>query len=71
MMPNKVETAVQWFRMSCAVFAGFSAHGHSIYREKSEQRWYISFFNYQLLRIEWLLLIQALTTSQNNVSASI
>ena len=28
---NKVETAVQWFSMSHAVFAGFSSHGNSIY----------------------------------------
>ena len=31
MRPNKVETAVQWFRMSHAVFDGFSGHGNSIY----------------------------------------
>ena len=30
MKPNKVETAVQWFRMSCTVLAGFSGHHHHI-----------------------------------------
>ena len=29
--PNKVETAVQWFRMSHAVRTGFSGHCNSIY----------------------------------------
>ena len=28
---NKVERAVQWFRMLHAVFAGFSGHDNSIY----------------------------------------
>ena len=32
MKPNMVETAVQWFRMSRAIFAGFSGHGNSIYK---------------------------------------
>ena len=31
MKPNKVETAVQWFRMSRAEFARFSGHGNSNY----------------------------------------
>ena len=31
MGPNKFETAVQWFRMSHAVFVGFSGHSNSIY----------------------------------------
>ena len=30
MRPNKVKTAVQWFRISRAVFAGFSGHDNSI-----------------------------------------
>ena len=29
--PNKVETAVQWFRMSHAVLARFSVYGNPIY----------------------------------------
>ena len=29
--PNKVETAVQFFRMSHAVFTGFSDHSNSVY----------------------------------------
>ena len=32
MRPNKVETAVQWFCMSYAVFAGFSDRGNSVYK---------------------------------------
>ena len=31
MRPNKVEAAVQCFRISRAAFAGFSGHGNSIY----------------------------------------
>ena len=31
MRPNKIEAAVQWFRMSGAAFAGVSGHGYSIY----------------------------------------
>ena len=31
MRPNKIETAVQSFRMSRAMLAGFSDHGNSIY----------------------------------------
>ena len=30
MKPKKVETAVQWFRISQAVLDGFSGHGYSI-----------------------------------------
>ena len=26
--PNKVETGVQWFCVSCTVLAGFSGHGN-------------------------------------------
>ena len=33
MRPNKVETAVQWFHMSCAVLAGFSGHSNLLYME--------------------------------------
>ena len=31
MRPNKVETAVQWFRNSSTLLPGFSGHGDSIY----------------------------------------
>ena len=27
---NQVETAIDWFRMSRAVLAGFSGHGNSV-----------------------------------------
>ena len=33
MRPNKIEIDVHWFRMSCAVFVGFSCHGKSIYNK--------------------------------------
>ena len=32
MRPNKVETAVQWFHMSRAMFAWFSGYGNLIYK---------------------------------------
>ena len=37
MRSNKVKTAVQWFHISRAVFAGFSGHGNSIYKYSIEK----------------------------------
>ena len=53
--PNKVETAVQWFRISRARLAGFSGHGNSIYnslfKEEEEKKKERKMYMYKLLFI--------------------
>ena len=60
MRSNKVETAVQLFRMSRAGFAGFSGHGNSIYNmipildKKCARKDFIS-FSINVLRTDILM----------------